>query len=151
MTTDIPKRNVIFDLDGTLALIDHRRHLVESPNPDWDLFFASCVDDAPNEPIIEVAQSLTERGYDIHVLSGRSDAVAEATIEWLNKHRITRRSLLMRPAGDYTPDDELKVRFIESLGLTPANTLCVFDDRDKVVAMWRRLGFACVQVAPGDF
>lgn len=27
----------------------------------------------------------------------------------------------------------------------------VFDDRDKVVAMWRRQGLTCLQVAPGDF
>lgn len=25
------------------------------------------------------------------------------------------------------------------------------DDRDKVVAMWRRHGLTCVQVAPDDF
>ena len=29
--------------------------------------------------------------------------------------------------------------------------LCVYDDRDKVVAMWRRNGVACFQVAEGDF
>lgn len=26
-----------------------------------------------------------------------------------------------------------------------------FDDRDRVVAMWRRNGVVCAQVAPGDF
>jgi hypothetical protein len=29
--------------------------------------------------------------------------------------------------------------------------LCVFDDRDKVVKMWRENGINCFQVAPGDF
>jgi hypothetical protein len=29
--------------------------------------------------------------------------------------------------------------------------MCVFDDRDKVVKMWRDEGVACFQVAPGEF
>jgi hypothetical protein len=29
--------------------------------------------------------------------------------------------------------------------------VAVFDDRDKVVAMWRSMGVPCFQVAPGDF
>jgi hypothetical protein len=29
--------------------------------------------------------------------------------------------------------------------------MAVFDDRDKVVAMWRRNGVACFQVAEGNF
>ena len=29
--------------------------------------------------------------------------------------------------------------------------VCVFDDRDKVVDMWRKNGLTCMQVAPGNF
>jgi len=29
--------------------------------------------------------------------------------------------------------------------------LCVLDDRNRVVAMWRRRGFRVLQVANGDF
>jgi hypothetical protein len=32
-----------------------------------------------------------------------------------------------------------------------SDILCIFDDRDKVVKMWRSNGIACFQVAPGDF
>jgi len=34
-------KNVIFDLDGTLALIDNRRSISTKPNGkiDWDVFF----------------------------------------------------------------------------------------------------------------
>ena len=43
----------IFDLDGTLALIDHRRHFLDDQaDPKrWQKFFAACVDDQPNEPV----------------------------------------------------------------------------------------------------
>ena len=32
-----------------------------------------------------------------------------------------------------------------------ARLVMVFDDRDRVVNMWRRNGVVCAQVAPGDF
>ena len=31
------------------------------------------------------------------------------------------------------------------------NVECVFDDRQKVVDMWREIGLTCMQVAPGNF
>jgi hypothetical protein len=34
---------VVFDLDGTLASIEHRRHHLD--RKDWKAFFAACVDD----------------------------------------------------------------------------------------------------------
>jgi hypothetical protein len=55
----------------------------------------------------------------------------------------------MRPAGDFTPDEELKRRWISEYDLS--QVLCIFDDRQKVVDMWRELGLTCFQVAPGDF
>jgi hypothetical protein len=55
----------------------------------------------------------------------------------------------MRAAGDFTPDEELKWQWIAEYDLSMI--MCVFDDRTKVVQMWRSLGLACFQVAPEDF
>ena len=58
----------------------------------------------------------------------------------------------MRTDGDYTPDDELKEFWLNKLnGGGFSRLVAVFDDRNKVVAMWRRHGVRCFQVAPGDF
>ena len=59
--------------------------------------------------------------------------------------------LRMRGHTDYTPDDQLKRGWLKqarAAGLTPD---LVFDDRDRVVAMWREEGIPCFQVAPGAF
>lgn len=40
---------VIFDLDGTPALIEHRRHLVEGKHQDWTAFYAACFQVAPGD------------------------------------------------------------------------------------------------------
>jgi hypothetical protein len=59
---------------------------------------------------------------------------------------------MMRPIGDSRPDDVLKQEFLDRMLIVDRERLvAVFDDRDKVVAMWRRNGIACFQVAPGNF
>ena len=58
----------------------------------------------------------------------------------------------MRAERDYRADDAVKEEILErDLKLTPDEELCVLDDRDRVVAMWRRRGVRVLQVAQGDF
>lgn len=146
----------IFDLDGTLALCDHRRHFVENRANRWDEFYAACVDDTPNHAVIQVMNVL-RRNADIFVFSGRSDAVREETITWLSRHtELTYHDLeyrlWMRKSGDYTADDVLKRKWYDALPTGDSMRLMgAFDDRDRIVAMWRSLGITCFQVAPGNF
>jgi hypothetical protein len=144
---------VIFDLDGTIALIDHRRHFVagksQVTDEDWRNFFAACVDDEPNLPVITTLRALHYQGYEIVILSGRSSEVRSETVAWLKKHQIPYHGLYMRLAGDHKPDEKLKEELLEKF--TKETILCVFDDRQKVVDMWRSKGITCFQVAPGDF
>lgn len=147
MTKDI----ALFDLDGTLALVEHRFHFIEARPKNWRAYFAACVDDPPNEPIIAVLQALYAAGYQIWISSGRSDEVRAETEQWLRLHNITWTRLLMRAAGDLRPDDVLKRGWLHNGSIPKDRVHMVFDDRDKVVAMWRRHGLVCLQVAPGDF
>lgn len=140
---------IIFDLDGTLADVTHRRPLLDPPQRNWDAFFAACGDDAPIRPIITVARDiLAAGGHRIEIWSGRSDKVRAETEEWLGRYGLDGVPLRMRPNGDNTPDDQLKEMWLLAEDAAPD---MVFDDRDKVVAMWRRHGILCAQVAPGDF
>jgi len=152
---------VIFDLDGTLADCEHRKHFIQRPiigsyqqdpdwKPDWDAFFAACNDDRPIEAVIEVNRHLYAQGVKVHIFSGRSDAVRRKTIRWLAHWGVKYDLLFMRPQGDTTPDEELKAAWVDAIGGTWVISY-VFDDRDKVVKMWRSLGITCFQVAEGDF
>lgn len=150
----------IFDLDGTLALIEHRRHFVERPRDqqDWDGFYRACYEDRPNHPIIEIMETLRDGGAELWIFSGRSDEVRKKTILWLAKFTgfsITELEgplLQMRKAGDFTPDDILKKQWFDFMLQDDKDRLeCVFDDRDRVVKMWRKAGVTCLQVANGEF
>lgn len=143
---------VVFDLDGTLADIEHRRHFVaddREDGPDWDAFFGACFDDTPKHEVISALTAMLAAGHRVEIWSGRSDAVAIPTLQWLAQHGVdmNKVGIRMRQRYDYTPDEALKRSWIYHYGRPDI----VFDDRDKVVAMWREEGVTCCQVAPGDF
>lgn len=150
----------IFDLDGTLALIEHRLHFIQQTPKDWRSFFAACKDDAPNIPVIRTYKALRESGAECWIWSGRSDECQSETKEWLAKHCGTRfggwmqapEAFRMRKAGDYRDDVIVKSEWLSEIEPPEYKRLtAVFDDRDRVVAMWRAAGIPCFQVAPGEF
>ena len=148
------KKTVIFDLDGTLALIDKRRAISTKNNGkmDWDKFFdpQNIFLDKPNIPVIKMAQMLRDQGFRIAIFSGRSDITRDATIDWLNRYDVPYDDLIMRPKQHhYMPDNDLKQMWLNDIGVN--NVAMVFDDRQQVVDMWRDNGLTVFQVDKGDF
>jgi len=151
-------KTVIFDLDGTLANIETRRviSIKENGKMDWDIFFDpnNISLDTPNRPVITIARLLKESGHRIVILSGRSKVTKDATRDWLKQFDVPFDVLKMRPNNKefkFIPDDQLKKLWLDQLFPNTDDVLCVFDDRDKVVKMWRENGLPCLQVAEGNF
>lgn len=138
---------VVFDLDGTLALTEHRAHFLQQQPKDWRGFYAACDQDQPNHPVIRTLLALWSTGADIEIWSGRSDEVKDKTEEWLGRHGLAHIRIRTRVAGDHRPDTVLKAEWLDE-GRTPD---LVFEDRASMVAMYRARGIVCCQVAPGDF
>ena len=57
----------------------------------------------------------------------------------------------MRKAGDYRPDAKVKEELLTQVKADGYEPILAFEDRERVVDMWRRNGIQCCQVAPGDF
>jgi hypothetical protein len=148
-------KTVIFDLDGTLALINERRTLATNPNGkiNWKVFFdpSNISLDKPNIPVIESFKAMKVMGYRVGIFSGRDSISKIETQKWLYDNNIHPDFLKMRPEGSFTPDDVLKKEWLDGELSNGHDILCVFDDRDKVVKMWRDNGVTCFQVAPGNF
>lgn len=164
----------IFDLDGTMALIEHRRHLVEAPmiadrerggmervdpkfKPDFVAFEDACHMDQPNVPVIRTFIQLYTIGAEVMINSGRSERVREKSVLWLSRHtgivtHMVNGFLKMRPIGDSTPDEQLKRKWLHTMdkGQRARLTAC-FEDRKKVADMYRAEGVTVFQVAPGEF
>lgn len=132
----------IFDIDGTLAKMNGR-----SP---YD--YTKVHTDIPNQNIIMIAKKLEQMGNKIIIVSGRTDDCFSETRKWLiAKTGIVFEDLKMRKSGDSRNDAIIKREIYENEIKDKYNVLAVFDDRDRVVAMWRSLGLTCLQVDYGNF
>jgi len=159
----LDKKWIIFDLDGTLADIEDRRKYSSTieGKMNWDEFFnpKNIEMDKPKTEVIMMAQALKAFGYKIAILSGRSEATKDVTKDWLNQYDVPYDILKLRPTGNkwkWMPDQKLKLGWFNELFVDPedmdeSEVVAVFDDRDKVVNMWREIGLTCMQVAPGNF
>lgn len=140
----------VFDLDGTLALNEHRRHHVEGHGPkDWDAFFAACYNDEINRPLASILRMMRREGHRVEIWSGRSYDVLELTRGWLFMNDLSHVPYKGRPKNEYCSDVILKHGWLHDERRYWPDL--IFDDRDSMVAMWRELGIPCYQVAKGDF
>lgn len=145
---------IIFDLDGTLADNTHRQHLVEGKKKDFRSFDLSCYCDVPMHATIAVAKALHAAGHELWLFSGRSGEVSVLTQTWLIEHGINHLFTLQRyrPVRDAISDVEMKKSWYVGMAQEDKDRLLlVFDNRDRLVKMWRELGVTCFQVASGDF
>ena len=155
------KNTVIFDLDGTLALIEKRRIKAgksadgkETKKMDWDVFHdpSNIHLDEPNIPVIKMAQLFAEDGFIVVIFSGRTDKTEHTTRAWLTRNKVPFHTLVMRPhkTMNFIPDEILKKDMLDAF-VDIDDIFMVVDDRQKVVDMWRGLGLTVFQVAEGNF
>ena len=138
---NLPKA-VIFDLDGTLSLLNGRDPYNE----------ATCDNDLLNEPVAAALKMAKQQGYQVILLSGREDKFREPTVRFLDKHQIGYDLLLMRTSNDFRKDNIIKRELFEGEIQGKYFVEFLLDDRNQVVDMWRKdLHLPCFQVNYGDF
>lgn len=151
---EVTLKTVIFDLDGTLADCEHRRHFIRRKKKDFDAFYAAMGEDGRNEAVCELAAMYAGHpDYFLVICTGRPEKYRAITKQWLLDNEIEYHHLYMRPDDRlYDKDCDVKrdmLRRIEEDSWTPP-TVAV-DDRDQVVKMWREEGLTCLQVVEGNF
>lgn len=147
---------VVFDIDGTLANIEHRLDYVRSKPKNWKAFDAGIPNDRVNEPVAEVLYSLRSASSGsqnkIIFASGRNERSRSATVDWLKKYALWEddSKLYMRKADDFRNDSIVKREILDEIvadyGKKPD---MVFDDRPRVVNMWRDAGIFVFDVYQG--
>lgn len=132
---------VIFDIDGTLANINHRLHFIKTENKDWDNFFAHMDKDTPIESMIKLCNLMYQQEHKVLVVTGRPDNYRELTQSWLKQQGVDYHELYMRKAGDRRPDWIVKQEILQNL---PYDIWYAVDDKPQVVDMYRKQGLACL-------
>ena len=150
-------RVIVFDIDGTLADCEHRRHWITSKPKNWSAFYADLVNDPCIESVASLARHFWRQEATVILCSGRPEYddgagnIREATQSWLSKKSIGYDALIMRPARDYRGDDILKVEFLNRIRQGYGEPSYWFDDRDRVVKAIRNEGVQVFQVTEGNF
>jgi hypothetical protein len=90
-------------------------------------------------------------GFQLIFVSGRFEKYRAQTTEWLARNGFKEGKLLMRADGDVRKDSTVKREIFDKHIRNYYNVQCVFDDRNQVVEMWRKLGLTVFQVADGRF
>ncbi|MFF2195482.1 AAA family ATPase [Streptomyces sp. NPDC058157] len=132
---------VLCDIDGTLALTGDR-------GP-YD--FSRCELDLLNAPVRHALDAFRRGGDRIVLLSGRGEEHRPQTESWLRAHEVPYDELWMRAAGDTRRDDVVKAELFDAHVRERYAVRVSLDDRDRVVAVWRRMGLPTWQVNYGDF
>jgi phosphoglycolate phosphatase-like HAD superfamily hydrolase len=151
-TISMEKQTIIFDVDGTIADVEHRRYHVTQQPTDWKSFKEATQFDTPVQWVCDIAKKHIEDGHDVAFFSARNESqrsLTEAQIdEWIGKGH---QGLFLRPDGDFRPDEVFKSDLADKFEEFGGKIDIVYDDRNKVVAMWKARGINVVQVAEGDF
>lgn len=156
MNTTIQNRDiVIFDIDGTLADAEHRRHHLDKEPKDWDSFFGECHKDAGIPQVLQLV-SLFYAFKHVVFFTGRSEEHRWVTVEWLSNHTglctsVIQSRLWMRDDGDRRHDHVVKSEMLDQFLEDNLGAVIwgVFDDRHSVCQMWVERGLFVFDVAQG--
>ena len=154
---------IVCDLDGTLCDVKHRQHLAQAGQ--WDEFHSLLGKDEPRAMVwafLQMALDLQSTGMpgpEIIFLTGRPSNFRGETVKWLSEKCDLQldddyRDLLMRPVGDFSSDTVLKEQALKDYletNVIDQRMVLILDDREKVVAHLRDIGYDVWQIQEGAF
>lgn len=133
----------IFDLDGTLCVMGDR-----SPYDGANVHL-----DTLNRDVHTALVNHWDAGHKIILCSGRDEEYREITEKWLADNDVNYDELYMRPTetGNKREDSIIKYElFNKHIRPKGYKLLGVYDDRHRVLRMWRKLGLTTFHVNGPD-
>ena len=132
---------IIVDVDGTLA---HN-----NPNNPRDPYDGSRAGEDHVDETLAAMLDVLDENYFIHIVTGRGLRHRHLTEEWLKDHAISYDHLWTRPDNDTSvPDAWVKYQIAKEIARTH-NIVGVFDDRERVIDMWRAAWIKTFDVGQG--
>lgn len=132
----------IFDIDGTLLSMDDKRGPFE---------LDKCIHDIARPTVISSLDMHRRAGDVIIIITSRDVTCREDTIQCLTNNGVQFDELYMRAEQDDRSDIVLKAEIVDKYINGVYNVGCVYEDRDRLVELYRRKGFDCYQVQEGNF
>lgn len=134
---------VVFDIDGTLVDETHRKEYRDKK--DWETYFNMCDLDTPIEHVIKLTQEYRQKGFEIWLMTGRSEICKEKTIASMQKYGVQYDKLKMRSKDVMIPDYVLKPAWISKY-IGKERVEAIYDDRDQVIQGFEKKGLNVIDV-----
>lgn len=140
---------IVCDLDGTLCDIKHRLMYAKGEMKNWNTFFSLIhADSLRSEVLKNVHGSVIANDAKLILVSARPETYRKETEEWLARNGVVYEFLIMREENDKRDDTEVKSDIYDKF-LKNLRVCVVFDDRPKVIRMWREKGLEVIDVGEG--
>jgi hypothetical protein len=141
---------VIVDIDGTIAKAGARNRFITREGADWEAFYEDDFNDEPIKPMVDLVDSLYEKGFEICFCTSRSEIVRDKTEAWLidvfGKEKIESSTLLMRKLNDRRPCEIVKPELLRENDIKPKDISFILEDRVRMCVTWRNFGILTLQV-----
>lgn len=137
---DMKPTAIIVDIDGTLA--NHQG--IRNP---YDT--SKYAQDTYHENVVRIVSELGAVNHVI-LVSGRDSAFREVTVAWLQNGFVYYDEFYMRAEGDKRNDAIVKHDIYHEHIAPRYNVIGVFDDRGRVLRMWREIGLTTFAVGDTD-
>jgi len=131
---------VIFDLDQTIANIDHRLHHVTGPKKNYGKFYNGIPYDRLRKETYKQLLLAAPTNKIIIVTGQPGNArIRKLTEFWLAQHNVPYSEIIYRPAGSYAPQGEYKKEVANRLR-QKYTIRAAFDDDPDALRSYSELG-----------
>lgn len=141
---------VVFDVDGTLANVEHRVHYWRETPKNWDKFKSEMINDTPIKPICKLAREMWSLGHIVLICTGRGEDSRDLTERWMWDNHILFAKMYMRAENDRRHDAIVKKELLDQIIDEFGKPDLWFDDRPRVVKMLRENGIFVADVYQGE-
>jgi hypothetical protein len=129
-----PRPLAVIDVDGVVADVRHRLHLVQGRPKQWDAFFAGAAADPPLAEGVALVLALAA-DHDVVWLTGRPERIRAVTRDWLAAQGLPAGRLLMRRGRDFRPARVTKRETVAELRRDRVVAVVVDDDPEVLDAL----------------
>jgi hypothetical protein len=136
---------LLTDIDHTIANSFWRDSMIGTNS--WDEYHAASKDDKPFKNVVNLINSLSNVGYEIIGITGRTEKFRKITTEWLIKYRVDVDSILMRPDNCFIKNADMKIQMVtEHFKGDFRRIHFLLDDNVDTILAFNNIGIPTLQI-----
>jgi hypothetical protein len=140
---------ILVDIDHVISDAFWRDDMIKKARDSgrWEEYHSAGKNDKPLEDVIVLINHIARYNTIIQVwaITARPAKWLKQTNGWLLRHGVMVENVLMRPEEAFKPAPQIKIDLCKEHKILD-RILCIFDDREDVIAAFKELGITAFQV-----